>query len=935
MRFPFFKRFGLILLAIMLAGGAMAEEAALSVSIRTGTHDTFQRLVFDWPAKVSYSAKQNGAVLTLHFEKAAQVDLSSVSNNQLSFIKSATQNRQGDATDVALTLAEGIVAENFQNESRVVVDLHPGTTPAPPREEPQAAAQPAAPPPSKGIDAPGVRPPLPAPPDLSKLGDEPLELISINPGLGLPIAVWKRADYAYIGFDRRLTARADQISSNAIVKLENTPSGDGSVYRFYLPQEVSLHVTKEGNTWLLFARKKGRSAPISLTVTPQPSYALGARILIPISKAGDPVRYTDPDVGDTLMVVPLSEPAQAVRVPHRYADVEFYPAEQGVVVIPRTDDLAVRRQTQGVEITREGGLRLSPDEDTGYARTDGGGAESTYLFEFTAWYGPRDIPYTVMRQRWVRALSEVQEDERDRMRLEMARFQFARGHYQEASGQLDELVRRLPDLETRAEFLSLRGATRVMINHDGAVNDLSHPELANKPEAKLWLANAYVRLGEWKKAMGLFMETDGMLKNYPEPYFTRFSINAAEAALASSNRTYAATVLDRLVHHHPEMESSSGAVAYLRGVFLSQAGHYERAQELWTRAAQSHDLLYRVRAIVSLTDLQVLKGKISPKEAAERLEHLRFVWRGDDLELDILRRLGKFYIEAGKVAEGLSTLKQVLAFLPDNEAAKTLRKEMASAFRDVFLSDQGQKLSPLDALSLYERFYELAPEGEEGDALIRTLADRMVAVDLLDRAADILSDQARRRLTSTFKARVGAEAAGIYLLDLNPKSCLKILEDTEQVNLPADLVEQRTLLKARAFSDLGKREEAEALIADFKSENALRLRVDMAWRAKEWAIAAKHLAEMTGDAAPEEELNEKQVQLLLDRAVAYAMAQDAEGLNNLYKNFGEAMKKKPQGELFKAITQAENGIPREKDIATLTAIDLFQEYLEDYRKILK
>jgi hypothetical protein len=370
-------------------------------------------------------------------------------------------------------------------------------------------------------------------------------------------------------------------------------------------------------------------------------------------------------------------------------------------------------------------------------------------------------------------------------------------------------------------------------------------------------------------------------------------------------------------------------------VFLSQAGHYERAQELWTRAAQSQDLLYRVRAIVSLTDLQVLKGKITPKEAAQRLEHLRFVWRGDDLELDILRRLGKFYIEAGRVAEGLATLKQVLSFLPDNEAAKALRREMASAFRDVFLSDQGQKLSPLDALSLYERFYELAPEGEEGDSLIRTLADRMVAVDLLDRAADILADQARRRLVSTFKSRVGAEAAGIYLLDRNPKSCLKILEDTDQPGLPDDLVEQRTLLKARALSDLGKREEAEALIKDMKNENAMRLKVDIAWRAKEWATASQYLAEMTGNEPPEEELTDKQVSLLLDRAVAYAMSQNPDGLKRLYQNFGKAMDKKPQGALFKAITQPEGGIPQEKDIAALTAIDLFQEYLEDYRKILK
>src|SRR5262249_22028274 len=162
-----------------------------------------------------------------------------------------------------------------------------------------------------------------------------------------------------------------------------------------------------------------------------------------------------PDVGDNLIIVPLFDAGQAVRVPYHYSDFEFYSAEQGVVIVPRSPELAVRRQqTQGVEITLPGGLRLSPDEDTGYVRPDAGGSESTYLFDFNGWYGPREVSYNTMRQRWERSLAEMPEDERDRVRLEMARFQFARGHYQEASGLLGMLVKEVPDLENRGEFLS-------------------------------------------------------------------------------------------------------------------------------------------------------------------------------------------------------------------------------------------------------------------------------------------------------------------------------------------------------------------------------------------------------------------------------------------------------------------------------------------------
>ncbi|MBI3418663.1 MAG: hypothetical protein HY053_00810 [Proteobacteria bacterium] len=982
---------GLALLVLLAPAFAQEAESA-SVGLRIGVHQGFQRLVFDWPEKVPYTASQNGAEVTLRFEKPMEVDLSALSSRRLTYLKNSSQSHDAAATQITLTLANGVTMQNFPDGTRVVVDLilppparQPPPTPvevkvsAPEKPvEPEAAPEvqvpataksdekpvatstaevpqaapaptpPTSPPQQAAPPAPVVPPPVKAetpPPAVQKkdaaapkliLGDEPLLVLAMDPALLLPAAVWRRADYVYIAFDHRVNVPLEELGKNARVKLENVSTGDGGVFRFYLPQEVGLHVARESNVWQVYVTKKGRSAPISLTVTPQPSYALGARLLMPVSKAGDPIRFTDPEMGDNLVVVPMTEAGQAVRMPYHYADLEFYPAEQGVVIMPRNEALAVRRQqTQGVEITLTGGLHLSPDDDTGYIRPDATGAESTYLFDFHGWYGPADLSYTVMRQRWERALAEIPEDERDRVRLQMARFHFARGHYQEALGMLDELARRLPDLENRSEFLSLRGATEVMVrNAEAAAKDLSHPEIADKPEVKLWLALAYTRLLDWKKATDLFTQADAMLEHYPEPYFTDFSLAAAESALAADNRVYASNVLDRLVHRRPEMGENSGAVDYLRGVFLSQAGHYERAEQLWERASISDDLLYRVRATISLTDLQVLKGKITPAEAAERLEHLRFAWRGDSLELDILRRLGKFYVEAGKVSEGLATLKEVLAFLPDNEAAKNLRKEMASAFRDVFLSDQGQKLSPLDALSLYERFYELAPEGEEGDSLIRTLAERMVSVDLLDRAADILADQARRRLASTFKSRVGVEAAGIYLLDHNPKACLKILNDTDQLDLPADLVEQRALLKARALNETGKRDDAEKLIADYTSESAQRLRADIAWKARDWTKAAAILEGLISTPpADGKEMEKKQVQFVLDRAIALAMARDMAGLDKLRTDFAVAMKVTPEASLFRALTEPETGLPDNKDAAHLAEVDLFQDYLEDYRKL--
>lgn len=775
-------------------------------------------------------------------------------------------------------------------------------------------------------------------PDIASYANETTPLLVLDPGLVTGVAAYRRADFVYIVFDKKLTEAARTMQRGLTpVKLEEVDAIGGSAYRFYLPQDVSLRVARENSLWLFFIAPKARSAPISMSISPQPDYALGARLLVPMGKPGDTVRLYDPQVGDQLLVVPLSDSGQAVRQSYTYADMQFLPAEQGLVVRPRVDGIEIKRQTGGLEIIRAGGLRLSPERDTGLVSTDStDNTSGARLFDFSAWFGPKSTPYTLARQKWERALSEVPENERDRIRLEMARFYFAHQRAQEALGLIDLVARNVPDIEKRSEFLALRGAVRILARHTDGLADLENSEIRDHPEIKLWRAVGEATRGNWKQASTLFTQADTVLASYPDPLYTDFSLKAVDAGLAADDRVYAASVLDRLVQRRPDMERQSAAVNYLRGVFMSLANHLDRAELLWKRAAEGDDRLFRVRAELSLTDLYVVQGKIKPLKAAERLERLRYAWRGDDLELDVLRRLGKFYIEAGKVEEGLSALKQVLAFLPENQAAQDLRTEMAQVFRDVFLGESARKISALDALSLYERFYDLAPPGEEGDAIIRTLAERMVAVDLLDRAAGLLADQVRNRLSGELKGRVGTQAAGIYLLDHKPEAAQVILADSEEASLPDDIKRERTILKAKALSDLGHNDQALQLLQDDKEEYAMRLKADIAWRARDWASAAKVLEPLVG--APPEKgtpLKAREAQLVINRAIALAMSNDIPELDKLRTAFAPAMGATPQADLFKMLTQPEAGLPKDQNAlqSFMADVDLFSEYLEGYRKL--
>ncbi|HEY0420782.1 MAG TPA: tetratricopeptide repeat protein, partial [Acetobacteraceae bacterium] len=342
------------------------------------------------------------------------------------------------------------------------------------------------------------------------------------------------------------------------------------------------------------------------------------------------------------------------------------------------------------------------------------------------------------------------------------------------------------------------------------------------------------------------------------------------------------------------------------------------------------------RGDMALAEHQVRTGAITPAQAAEKLERLRFAWRGDELELDIVERLGDTYIQAGNYPAGFDTLRQAAALNPDNPRAARITERMSKVFTDLFSRDGAAKLKPLEALGLYDQFKELTPVGAAGDAVIRNLAERLVEIDLLGRAAELLQHQVDYRLQGVDKGKVGARLAAIRLLDSKPDDALKALDASTVPDLPADLQAERRVLRARALSQLKRPAEALALLAQDSSLPAEMLRVDIAWRAGQWADAATALVKVIGPPpAADAPLPRETGKLVLNRAVALALAGDAPALEKLRSDFGPVMGKGPDADSFRVLTrpgQAGGLIDMASIRSRVREVDVFQSFLAGYRK---
>jgi hypothetical protein len=144
-----------------------------------------------------------------------------------------------------------------------------------------------------------------------------------------------------------------------------------------------------------------------------------------------------------------------------------------------------------------------------------------------------------------------------------------------------------------------------------------------------------------------------------------------------------------------------------------------------------------------------------------------------------LHRLGTLYLEQQLYREGLNTLRQAATNFPDHESTNQITKLMSDSFQNLYLNDGADVLAPVTAIALYDEFRELTPPGTLGDEMIRKLADRLVGVDLLDSAADLLESQVDFRLQGEEKARVGARLALIYLFNRKFEHVLNVLDKTD------------------------------------------------------------------------------------------------------------------------------------------------------------
>jgi len=248
--------------------------------------------------------------------------------------------------------------------------------------------------------------------------------------------------------------------------------------------------------------------------------------------------------------------------------------------------------------------------------------------------------------------------------------------------------------------------------------------------------------------------------------------------------------------------------------------------------------------------------------------------------------------------------------------------------------DEGDTLPAIDALSLFYDFRELTPIGRRGDEMIRRLTDRLVSVDLLDQAAELLQHQVDHRLQGAARAQVATRLAVIYLLNHKPDKAQATLRATRTADVPNELRNQRMLLEARALSDIGRHELALEVIANIEGRETVRLRSDIYWAARRWQQAAEQIELFYGERWRDfQPLTDSERSDILRAAVGFALGEDAIGTARLREKYAGKMNEGTDRRTFTLVTGGLGTNSAEfRDVArAIAAVDTLEGFLRDMR----
>ena len=897
-------------------------------------------MVLDALPGTGYRLERNGDVVTIRLAGSAVLGAPPPPPRNVRAIAH-------DSGGLAITLTTGSTVRDLRLGARIVLDIVDPLvilpTPTPPAEKTAAktekpapkpekptvvARAPAAPPnPSPPTPAPVAAPPptpivvaaaLPTPPSTATPKEaaapppeqgaqtpttkpgEPVALIARRttppPGVDgvaftvpfaatVGAAMFVRGDRAFVVFDERrpidmAALRADTPFSSATVRLSQA----ATLIQFTLPADKNAALVQTPLGWTV--------AAVSVAPPIQPIYPslTDGRMNFPADKPSEVVSIADPETNATLLVGTQRRPGQAIPAARRTVEFILPRTLQGVVVEPLADSIALRVTPGGFALTGPAsGLNIVPPSARGDAMA--AAAKLSRRFEFST-APAEDLLRQLSRQ--ISAAANAPARARGPLRQAAAQTMLSLGMSAEAQALLRVTAGQDPKEAASAETIGSLAIASLLAGRPDDAAGIADPALNGTDDVLFWrgIRTAMQKDGT-PEAVTAFAATGPLALTFPPPIRDRVLALVVETLIEGGDLASATRLLNQ--------RKDDPQLAYARALRAQAEGDVETALKLLDEVAAGRDQLARAKAAWRAVELRLSSHKIDNAQAADALDKLMYVWRGDRRDLALRERLAELRQMSGAWKPALSILRQAEADFPDR--AQRLKGRMRSVFATMLDGDAAEKIPPLEFIAMAEQNADLMPDGSNNEALDERLADRLLALELPKRAEVLLDRLMLGAQAGEKRAGYGARLASLRLREGDPAGALTALVASSAGAVPQDLARQRVVIAASAHARQGNVAGAVALLEPIKSAATDEARASILEQANDWAGATRALSDLVEHIVPETgALAEQHKRALLRLATAAARANDSETLARLRAGQTPRMGDGPMADMFRLLT---------------------------------
>lgn len=946
--------------AIVAEQKRKADEArALGpvASVRVGKNPTFVRLEVQWTESAEARFIQTGASASLQFDWPVPIDLYALKADLPKEIIGVSNVVSPAGSSIDFTLAEGVAPRFYvEDPKRFTLDFDLTSEEARRiRAEAQTAMQEAEAAAAVAREqAAAQRAALNAEAGTVADAEDYVPGMAITPAIeensgtvrvkfpfdrDIASAVFRRGDTLWLLFDTRIAIN-NPVPSLALESIAKgftiVPSGDTQLVRIDLATQRLATLGSEGRSWVLSVGDVllDKTDPITLRRSRD-----GDGRFKMTADLGSPYKvhtFRDPVVGDLLDIVTVFPPAKGLERDLAYVDFDALSSIHGLVIRPESADLNLSIDKKIANIDAPRGLILS-DQDLRRSLDSGNATQFRDSYVDFAGLTEADPAAFAERVEMLSTLAAEKEGRaREVARLNLAQFYVGNQFAQEALGVLRVLEASLKSEELLKKVKLTEAIASVLAHRPGdALAVLNSPGFADETDALMWRSIARVAARDYVGARADALVAEAVVESYPVWIQQRFLFAAIRAAVEAADITTAQRLLSEISFADLEPGQVSEYQLLLGRVAEAQ-GYYDQALEAYGQVIEAEVRPTRAEAVYRT--LVVLRDteRVDLAKATETLAAEAMLWRGDPLETDMEKLLAELYFADRQYRLGFEVTRDAASHSPNSKPVEELIKFAEAQFADLYLNGVADQLPDLDALSLFYDFRQMTPAGTRGDEMIRNLARRLVKVDLLGQAADLLEYQITSRLEGAARAQVAADLALIRLAERNPEGALRALNTTRVANLAPSLDRQRRILEARALIDAGRENLALDLLARLEGADVDLLRVDGYWRARNYSAAAGMIENVYSD---DPDLQGQLARLnVLKAAVGLVFVNDTIGLNRLRTKFAAGMATAAEWPLFDYITRPDaspTGMEFKAAARLVADVDTLKQFLDAYRRLYR